>query len=126
MNLNMWTVSNHVLKKAPEKTHIILFFSFFFQLSGLTLVVVGGVIQGVYSQYLDFLGDQFFNAPVLLVVVGCLIFFVTFFGCCGAIKENHCMTITFSVLLALIFLLEMGAGIGAYMLRDKVKEDGRN
>jgi CD63 antigen len=103
-----------------------LFFSFFFQLSGLTLVVVGGVIQGVYSQYLDFLGDQFFNAPVLLVVVGCLIFFVTFFGCCGAIKENHCMTITFSVLLALIFLLEMGAGIGAYMLRDKVKEDGRN
>jgi CD63 antigen len=126
MNLNMWTVSNHVLKKAPEKTHIILCFSFFFQLSGLTLVVVGGVIQGVYSQYLDFLGDQFFNAPVLLVVVGCLIFFVTFFGCCGAIKENHCMTITFSVLLALIFLLEMGAGIGAYMLRDKVKEDGRN
>ena len=63
---------------------------------------------------------QFFNAPVLLVVVGCIIFFVTFFGCCGAVKENHCMTVTFSVLLALIFLLELGAGIGAYMMRTEV------
>ena len=92
----------------------------FFQLSGLCLIVTGGVIQGVYSQYLDFLGDKFFNAPVLLVVVGCIIFFVTFFGCCGAVKENHCMTVTFSVLLALIFLLELGAGIGAYMMRQEV------
>ena len=89
------------------------------QLSGLCLIVTGGVIQGVYSQYLDFLGDSFFNAPVLLVVVGCIVFFVTFFGCCGAVKENHCMTVTFSVLLALIFLLELGAGIGAYMMRDE-------
>ena len=64
---------------------------------------------------------QFFNAPVLLVVVGCIIFFVTFFGCCGAVKENHCMTVTFSVLLALIFLLELGAGIGAYMMRTEVR-----
>ncbi len=38
------------------------------------------------SQYLDFLGDQFFNTPIFLVVVGCIIFFVAFFGCCGAIK----------------------------------------
>ena len=41
-----------------------------------------------YSQYLDFLGDQFFNTPVFLIVVGCIIFFVAFFGCCGAIKVN--------------------------------------
>ena len=100
--------------------------SFLFQLSGLCLIVTGGVIQGVYSQYLDFLGDKFFNAPVLLVVVGCIIFFVTFFGCCGAVKENHCMTVTFSVLLALIFLLELGAGIGAYMMRQEVGSGYRN
>ncbi len=41
-----------------------------FQLTGLVLIVTGGVIQGVYSKYLDFLGSSFFNAPVLLVVVG--------------------------------------------------------
>ena len=95
---------------------------FLLQLSGLILVITGGVIQGVYAEYLDFLGHRFFNAPVLLVVVGCLTFCVTFFGCCGAIKENHCMTMTFSVLLALIFLVELGAGIGAYMAKEDVSQ----
>jgi CD63 antigen len=101
--------------------YLMFIFNMMFALSGLTLVITGGVIQGVYRQYLDFLGSQFFSAPVLLVVVGCIIFFVTFFGCCGAIKENHCMTVTFSVFLSLIFLLELGAGIGAYMMRGDVR-----
>jgi len=100
--------------------YLLFVFNLVFAISGFALIVIGGVIQGLYSQYLDFLGDQFFNTPVLLVVVGCLIFIVTFFGCCGAIKEHYCMTITFSVLLAFIFLLEFGAGIAAYMLRNDV------
>jgi len=66
------------------------------------------------------LGDSFFNTPVLLVVVGCIIFFVTFFGCCGAIKEHHCMTLSFSVFLALILVIELGAGIASYTFRDQV------
>merc|ERR1712012_384107 len=95
-------------------------FNLLFALSGLLLIVTGGVIQGAYSQYLDFLGDQFFNTPVFLVVVGCIIFFVAFFGCCGAIKENHCMTTTFAVLMGVIFLMEIGAGIAAYKLKGQV------
>jgi len=95
-------------------------FNLIFAIAGLALIVTGGVIQGLYSQYLDFLGDSFFNTPVLLVVVGCIIFCVTFFGCCGAVKESHCMTMTFAILLGLIFVIELGAGISAYMLRTRV------
>jgi len=100
--------------------YLLFVFNLIFAITGLALIVIGGIIQGLYSQYLDFLGDQFFNTPILLVVVGCLIFIVTFFGCCGAIKESYCMTMTFSILLALVFLLEFGAGIAAYMLRNDV------
>ncbi len=132
-----------------------MFFCFsLLQLTGLILIVTGIVIQGVYSQYLDFLGSSFFNAPVLLIIVGFIIFFVTFFGCCGAIKareqnefftcgnsgvfhwlnfaffffqnlsqENHCMTMTFSVLLGVIFLVEIGAGIAAYSMKTEVRTD---
>jgi len=89
-------------------------------ITGLALIVTGCVIQGVYSNYLDFLGDSFFNTPVLLVVVGCIIFSITFFGCCGAIKEHHCMTLSFSVLLALILVIELGAGIASYAFREQV------
>jgi CD63 antigen len=34
--------------------------------------------------------------PVLLIVVGVTVFVVAFFGCCGAVKENHCMIMTVS------------------------------
>ena len=103
-------------------SHIILiYFSYsFLQITGLALIITGCVIQGVYSNYLDFLGDGFFNTPVLLVVVGCIIFFITFFGCCGAIKEHHCMTLAFSVFLALILVIELGAGIASYAFRSQV------
>jgi CD63 antigen len=52
------------------------------------------VIQGVYSKYLDFLGNEFLSAPMLFIIVGVVIFLVAFFGCCGAIKENNCMMMT--------------------------------
>merc|ERR1711971_255035 len=39
---------------------------------------------------------------------------------CGAIKENHCMTLTFAILLGIIFLMEVGAGIAAYKLKHQV------
>merc|ERR1711884_234611 len=102
--------------------YLLFFFNLLFALSGLLLIITGCVIQGAYSDYLDFLGDDFFNTPVFMIVVGCIIFFVAFFGCCGAIKENHCMTTTFSVLLEIIFLMEIGAGIAAYKLKSQVKE----
>merc|ERR1712107_155760 len=43
-------------------------------------------------------------------------------GCCGAIKENHCMTTTFAALMGVIFLMEIGAGIAAYKLKGQVKD----
>merc|ERR1712168_895411 len=101
--------------------YTLFLFNLLFTLSGLFLIVTGGVVQGAYSQYLDFLGDQFFSTPVFLVIVGCIIFFVAFFGCCGAIKENHCMTFAFAILLGIIFLMEVGAGIAAYRLKSEVK-----
>merc|ERR1712215_58939 len=97
-------------------------FNLLFSLSGLFLIIAGGVVQAAYSQYLEFLGDQFFSTPMFLIVVGCIIFFVAFFGCCGAIKENHCMTLTFAVLLGVIFLMEIGAGVAAYKLKGQVND----
>jgi CD63 antigen len=100
--------------------YLLFAFNLIFAITGLSLIITGCVIQGVYSNYLDFLGDSFFNTPVLLVVVGCIIFFVTFFGCCGAIKEHHCMTLAFSVFLSLILIIELGAGIASYAFRNQV------
>ena len=31
------------------------------------------------------------SAPIVLIVVGVVVFFIAFFGCCGAWKESYCM-----------------------------------
>jgi CD63 antigen len=51
-------------------------------------------VQGVYHGYSEFLSSQFLTLPVFLVVIGSIIFFVAFFGCFGAMKENYCMILT--------------------------------
>ncbi|XP_043242337.1 CD63 antigen-like isoform X1 [Amphibalanus amphitrite] len=101
--------------------YLIFFFNFIFVISGIALVTLGAVIKGYYNKYLDFLGDGVVGAPILLIIVGVVIFFVAFMGCCGAIRESYCMTMTFAVLLALIFILELAAGITAYVLRDDIR-----
>lgn len=110
-----------MLERSMKCIKYLLFsFNLVFAITGLALIITGGVIQGRYKEYLDFLGHDFFNTPILLIIVGCIIFFVTFFGCCGAVKENHCMTLTFSILLTMILIIEIGAGIAAYTLRGEL------
>lgn len=40
----------------------------------------------------------------------------------GAIRENYCMVLTFSILLILVFILELAAGISGYVLRNETME----
>ena len=46
---------------------------------------------------------------------------IAFFGCCGSNKENYCMLMTFAVLLFVIFLVELGGGIAAYVERGRIQ-----
>ncbi|KAF0298603.1 CD63 antigen [Amphibalanus amphitrite] len=101
--------------------YLMFFFNFIFVISGIALATLGAVIKGYYNKYLDFLGGGVVGAPIQLIIVGVVIFFVAFLGCCGAIRESYCMTMTFAVLLALSFILELAAGIAAYMLRDDIR-----
>ncbi|XP_043283337.1 CD63 antigen-like [Venturia canescens] len=100
--------------------YLLFLFNLIFAITGIVFISVGGVILGLYNGYSNFVDNWFFAAPVLMIIVGIIVFLVSFFGCCGAVKENHCMIITFSVLLLLIFALELGAGISGYMMRAEV------
>lgn len=100
--------------------YLLFLFNLIFAITGIVFISVGAVILVVYNGYNNFVDSWFFAAPVLMIIVGVIVFLVSFFGCCGAVKENHCMIITFSVLLLLIFALELGAGITGYMMRGEV------
>lgn len=98
--------------------YLLFLFNFVFVITGITIMAVGLTVQGAYHNFREILDPQFFSVPTFLVVIGSFIFVIAFFGCCGAYKENYCMTLTFSILLILIFILELAAGISGYVLRN--------
>lgn len=53
------------------------------------------------------------SAAIILIVVSVFVVVVSFFGCCGAIKENKCMLGTyFTIVLALFIVMIVGAVLG--------------
>lgn len=85
---------------------------------------------------------------MVIIVVGVITLIVGFLGCCGAIRENHCMVMTvrvlyktslytycnsgdlwnvffilqFAVLIGLILVMEIGAGIAAFVMKSSVED----
>lgn len=101
--------------------YLMFFFNFLFWLSGLALIIIGAIIRANYGDYFSYADSKFASAPVFIIVVGVVVFIIGFLGCCGAYKENYCMVTTFSVLLGIVFLLEIVAGALGFAYKKKVE-----
>ncbi|KAM4614922.1 tetraspanin-33 [Polymixia lowei] len=61
------------------------------------------------------------DPAILLMVVGVLMFFITFCGCVGSLRENICLLQIFCVCLTVIFLLQLAAGVLGFIFSDKAR-----
>jgi len=102
--------------------YLLFSFSLLFVMSGILIIGLGTTIHAIYNHFDSFLEDRFFSPANLLIAVGCIVFIVAFFGCCGAARESTCMIMIFAVLLAIVFVLELAAGIAGYVLKDGLEE----
>jgi len=105
---------------------LLFVFNLIFVIAGIGLIATGAYVNVKMDEYYDFFGKEYFGPGILLIVVGVLIFLIAFFGCCGAYKENHCLTMTFAVCLAIIFVLEIAGGIAGFVMRDQLEEEVEN
>ncbi|XP_050529245.1 CD63 antigen-like isoform X2 [Daktulosphaira vitifoliae] len=99
--------------------YLLFIFNLIIFLSGILLLSVGLSIRNVYIQYELFLNENYFTAPYLLIIVGLIVLSVSFFGCCGTLKENNCMMHTFGILLGTCFLMELTGGLAGFILSEK-------
>ncbi|XP_032813246.2 CD63 antigen-like [Petromyzon marinus] len=99
--------------------YLIFIFNLLFCLSSLCLVAVGALMLSDSDAVLS---DAPTVASLCVMALGLVVFLVSFFGCCGAQRESHCMMATFSALMFLIFFLELGLGVTAYFFRHQVRE----
>ncbi|MBN3297679.1 CD63 antigen [Amia ocellicauda] len=100
---------------------LLFFFNFIFWLCGLALIVIGVLVQMSLQNTLRITNASASGVPIVIISVGVVIFFIAFFGCCGAWKESACMVTMFAILLTLIILVEVAAAIAGYIFKDKVR-----
>ncbi|XP_026183050.1 tetraspanin-33 isoform X2 [Mastacembelus armatus] len=61
------------------------------------------------------------DPAIMLMVLGILMFIITFCGCVGSLRENICLLQTFCISLTVIFLLQLVAGILGFIFSDTAR-----
>ncbi|XP_015595080.1 CD63 antigen [Cephus cinctus] len=102
--------------------YLLFIFNFVFALCGLGILIVGVLIHLKLTEFSDALADNVHLPSILLIVIGSIIFVIAFFGCCGAIRESHCMVVTFAVLLLTILIIQVAVGIYTFILLKNADE----
>lgn len=86
---------------------------------GIWVLVDSSSFMDLFKQVEDILGDTdisiniYSTASYLLIAVAVIVIIITFFGCCGAIKESKCMLGTyFAIVLTVFIMCIVGAVLG--------------
>ncbi|XP_032671578.1 CD63 antigen-like isoform X2 [Odontomachus brunneus] len=93
-------------------------------LCGLAILTMGVVVHRILTHYAD--ANKETEGPldekmcpwISLIVIGSIIFVIAFFGCCGAIRESYCMTLTFAFLLSTILIIQTAFTIYTFVVRN--------
>jgi len=106
--------------------YILFVFNLLCALGGIAILAVGvafflriGDIEKVFEEW------NVQVVPILFIVIGAIIFIVAFFGCCGAIKESHCMTVTYSTFLMILLIAQIVLAIVVFVYIGDIQEATR-
>ncbi|XP_053568103.1 CD63 antigen-like [Bombina bombina] len=89
--------------------------------TGVALICIGASVQMGLSDVLIVLNETSSGTPLVLTIVGMIIFFLSGFGAVAALKENLFLLKTFSGMMLMLFIIEIIVGISAYSYRDKLQ-----
>lgn len=100
-------------------------FNFLVAVCGIAVMGVGIMAYLNVEDYgiVKFVDSKFSAPPVVLMVIGIIIFLIAFCGCCGAIQENSCLITTYAVVLLALLIAEVALGIYAVVNADDLKQD---
>nr|XP_014340117.1 PREDICTED: tetraspanin-11 isoform X2 [Latimeria chalumnae] len=104
--------------------YLLFVFNFFFWVGGATVMAVGIWTLIEKSDYLSLLASSTFAVSAyILIFAGGLVMVTGFLGCCAVIREQKSCLCTYFSFLLLIFLIELVAGVLAYMYYQRLSEE---
>lgn len=96
--------------------YLLFIFNFIFAVCGIGILTAGILARVRMSSVSGSLDTNVMFPSITLIVLGSIIFVISFFGCCGAIRESHCMTITFASFLLFILLVQVAVAVYAFVV----------
>lgn len=96
--------------------YLLFLFNILFLLAGGAVLAVGVWTLVEKSDYIILLDSSFFSASAyLLIAAGAIVILTGLIGCCATLREIKSLLIVYLVLLFSIFLLEIIAGVLAFI-----------
>ncbi|XP_067634365.1 23 kDa integral membrane protein-like [Eurosta solidaginis] len=87
--------------------YVLFIFNILFVVCGILIIVFGSILVSRISDVASVAQTFESNSiPIVILVLGCVIFIISFLGCCGAIREDTCCTMTYSVFVLVLFLAQ--------------------
>ncbi|XP_028823250.1 CD151 antigen-like isoform X2 [Denticeps clupeoides] len=106
--------------------YLLLTFNLLFWLAGGAVMAVGIWTLVDKSDYISLLASSTYSAAAyILILAGAVVIVTGAIGCCATIKEQRGFLIVYFVLLLLIFLLEITAGVLAYIYHQELSDELR-
>lgn len=96
--------------------------NFMFVIIGILMIVIGSSVTQVYSEFELFLESHHFSPAALIISVGIIMCIVSLFGCIGAWRRSTFLVNFYTLLLCILFILEISAAIVAYVKRNSIEE----
>ncbi|XP_056907440.1 CD151 antigen isoform X1 [Takifugu flavidus] len=96
--------------------YLIFLFNIIFWLAGGAVLAVGVWTLVEKSDYITLLSSSFYSASAyILIAAGAIVIATGIIGCCATLREKKSLLIVYLCLLLCIFLLEIIAGVLAYI-----------
>ena len=102
---------------------LLYIFNFIFAVCGLGILAVGVIVHLELASVSQHLDTNIMFPSITLMVLGSIIFVISFFGCCGAIRSSHCMIVTFASMLMFILLIQVAVAVYAFVVIKQVDPD---
>ncbi|KAM8938981.1 CD151 antigen isoform 2-T2 [Pelodytes ibericus] len=104
--------------------YLLFTFNFFFWLAGLAVMAVGVWTLVQKSDYISLLPSSTYAATAyILVIAGAIVMVTGILGCCATFKERKSLLKVYFFLLLCIFILEILAGILAYIYYQQLNAE---
>ncbi|XP_038216045.1 CD63 antigen-like isoform X1 [Zerene cesonia] len=102
--------------------YVLFFFNLVVAIFGIAVIGIGVAVLLNWAPIKDELQGHLTVAPWVFIIIGAIMFIIAFFGCCGAIRESHCMVVTYAIFLLVVIIMQVVLGVLMFTFADSLKE----